>query len=163
MEAGPTRREECIVNTLTTAHGGAPIHETAPPIILGSDDMARLRAVVEAFLGGRDRIAAQRLEAELDRAIVVPQAEVPPEIVTMNSRVLFEDATTGRTREITLSYPREADPSDGRVSILAPVAAALLGLGVGDAIEWPMPDGRRSRLRIAEVLYQPEAAGDVDP
>ena len=132
-----------------------------PAIILGNADVARLRAVVEWHLSGRDREAAERLEAELDRAIVVPQREVPPEIVTMDSRVVFEDAETGRRREITLCYPREADPARGRISILAPVAAALLGLRAGDSIEWPMPDCRKATLRIASVVYQPEAAGDV--
>lgn len=132
-----------------------------PVIILGDADMARLRAVVEWYLSGRDREAAERLETELDRAVVVSQGEVPPEIVTMHSRVVFEDAETGRRREITLCYPREADPGQGRISILAPVAAALLGLSIGASIEWPMPDGRRATLRIASILYPPEAAGDV--
>ncbi len=132
-----------------------------PAIVLGNADMARLRAVVDWHLSGRDREAAERLEAELDRAIVVPQREVPPEIVTMNSRVAFDDTETGRRREITLCYPREADPAGGRISILAPVAAALLGLSIGDSIEWPMPDGRKATLRIASVLYQPGAAGGV--
>ncbi len=132
-----------------------------PAIILGDADVARLRAVVEWYLSGRDREAAERLEAELDRAVVVPQRQVPPEIVTMGSRVLFEDAESGRRREITLSYPREADPASGRISILAPVAAALLGLRVGDSIDWPLPDGRKATLRIAAVLYQPESASDV--
>lgn len=140
-------------------HHGSRTRE--PAIILGNADVARLRAVVEWYLSGRDREAAERLEAELDRAIVVPQREVPPEIVTMNSRVAFEDTESGRGREITLCYPREADPASGRISILASVAAALLGLSVGDSIEWPMPDGRKATLRIASVLYQPEAARDV--
>jgi regulator of nucleoside diphosphate kinase len=138
---------------------GARSRLREPAIILGDADVARLRAAVEWHLSGRDRESAERLEAELDRAIVVPQREVPPGIVTMGSRVLFEDADTGRTREITLSYPMEADPASGRISILAPVAAALLGLGIGDSIEWPMPDGRQATLRMAAVLYQPEASG----
>lgn len=132
-----------------------------PAIILGNADLARLRAVVERHLDGPDAVAAERLEGELDRAIVVPQTEVPPEIVTMNSRIVFRDVGTGRSRVITLCYPSEAAPANGRISILAPVATALLGLGVGDAIDWPMPDGKTARLQITSVLYQPEAAGDL--
>jgi regulator of nucleoside diphosphate kinase len=92
-------------------------------------------------------------------AIVVPQAQVPPEIAIMDARVVFEEAGTGRRREVTLCYPRDADPSCGRISILAPVDSALLGLGVGDTIEWPMPDGRHARFRIASVR-SPPAAGE---
>ena len=123
-----------------------------PAITIGDADLARLRAVVEVHLSGRDSVAAERLEAELDRAIVVPQAEVPAEIATMEARVVFEEAGTGRTREVTLCYPKEADPSRGRISILAPVASALLGLRVGDSIDWPMPDGRLATIHIASVL-----------
>ncbi len=122
-----------------------------PSIIIGKADLERLRAVVESNLFGRDEEAAERLGAELDRAIVVPQGAVPPEIVTLGSRVAFEDGDTGRTRQITLCEPRDADPSQGRVSILAPVGAALLGLGVGESIDWPLPNGRTGTFRIAAV------------
>jgi regulator of nucleoside diphosphate kinase len=131
-----------------------------PSIIIGKADLERLRAVVESNLFGRDEEAAERLGAELDRAIVVPQDAVPPEIVTMASRVVFEDADTGRTREITLSEPRDADPSQGRISILAPVGTALLGLGVGESIDWPLPNGRTGTFRIAAVNRQ---AADEEP
>lgn len=117
--------------------------------------------MVEGSLFGRDRAAAEQLEAELDRAAIVPQAQVPPEIVTMEARVAFEESETGRRREVTLCYPREADPSRGRISILAPVASALLGLGVGDSIEWPMPDGRRVTFRIAAVYGTPEQGAEM--
>lgn len=132
-----------------------------PAIIVGKDDLERLRAIVESNLFGRDEEAAERLAAELDRAIVVAQDAVPPDVVTMSSRIVFEDSETGRQREITLCEPREADPSRGKISVLAPVAAALLGLRVGDSIDWPLPNGRRATLRITSVPYQPEAAGHI--
>jgi regulator of nucleoside diphosphate kinase len=138
----------------------ARAHE--PALVLGDIDSARLRAVVEGHLFGRDRVAAERLEAELDRAVVVPQAQVPPGTVTMDARVVFEETETGRRREITLCYPREADPSCGRISILAPVASALLGLAIGDSIEWPMPEGRRATFRIASVHRLPEEATGLE-
>ncbi len=146
---------------MTRVHEGSRIRQ--PAVIVGSGDLARLRAVVEWHLSGRDREAAERLEAELDRAIVIPQEDLPPEIVTMDSCVVFEDVEAGRTREITLCYPREADPARGRISILAPVATALLELRVGDSIEWPMPDHRKATLRITSVLSQPDAAIELRP
>jgi regulator of nucleoside diphosphate kinase len=60
---------------------------------------------------------------------------------------------------VTLVYPRDADPHSNKVSILAPVGAALIGLSVGETIDWPMPNGRRKRLRLEAILYQPEAHG----
>lgn len=144
---------------LAHPRSGSQLRE--PAIILGDADHARLRAVVELHLGGPDRTAAEQLEAELDRATIVPQGEVPPKIVTMDSRIVFMDIGTGRSRVITICHPSEADPASGRISILAPVATALLGLGVGDSIDWAMPDGKSARLQISSVLYQPEAAGDA--
>jgi regulator of nucleoside diphosphate kinase len=76
----------------------------------------------------------------------------------MNSRVLFADESTGECREITIVDPRYADVAQGRVSVLAPVGIALLGLSAGESIEWPFANGRSRRLKVVEVLYQPEAA-----
>src|SRR5690349_18335418 len=116
-------------------------------------DLDRLRAVVATHEAGRDAAAAQQFETELDRAVVVSGDELPPDVVTMHSRVLFEDET-GRTRNVQLVYPWEAAPERGRISILAG-RVALLGLSVGQVIEWPMPNGRTASLRIVSVLYQP--------
>jgi regulator of nucleoside diphosphate kinase len=131
----------------------------APAILVTAEDMARLRTVVDLHLEGSRAAAAELLELELDRATVVPQSQIPPDVVTMRSRIFFEDLTTGRDREATLVYPEEADMEQSKISILAPIGLAVLGLKVGDAIEWPLPNGRVAKLRIKEVLYQPEAAG----
>lgn len=102
------------------------------------------------------------LQHELDRAIVVSSEAVPKGVVTMNSRVRYVDETTGERRLVQVVYPSEADASDGKVSVLAPVGAALLGLSVGQAIEWVFPDGTRRRLRVEDVSDQPESAGRRD-
>lgn len=102
--------------------------------------------------------ASPTLVGELERAQVVPWELLPHDVVTMNSRVLFEDESTGERRDIAIVYPQDADASEGRISVLAPVGTALLGLSAGQSIEWPFPDGRTRRLRVIEVLYQPEAA-----
>ncbi|MCC6932250.1 MAG: nucleoside diphosphate kinase regulator [Deltaproteobacteria bacterium] len=102
------------------------------------------------------------LREELSRAMVVKSEDVPPDLVTMNSRVKFTDLETGEESEITLVFPRSADVSAGKVSILAPVGAALLGLSVGDNIDWPVPSGKTRKLRVTAVLYQPEAEGKFD-
>lgn len=91
------------------------------------------------------------LHDELDRAIVVPAERMPADVVTMHARCVYRDERTGEQREVELVYPEEADPAAGRVSVLAPVGSALLGVAVGDSIEWDFPDGRTHRLHIERV------------
>ena len=119
----------------------------ARPIIVTDSDFVRLRTLQ----------TDERLAAELENADIVAAGHVPPEVVTMNSRVLFEDVTTGERREITIVFPQDADIMRGKVSVLAPVGTALLGLSEGDSIVWPFPDGGSRCLRVLEVTFQPEA------
>jgi regulator of nucleoside diphosphate kinase len=78
----------------------------------------------------------------------------------MNSRVRFVDEESNRESEVTLVFPGQADVESDRISVLAPVGSALLGLSVGDSIHWPLPNARTRQLRVIAVTYQPEAAGD---
>jgi regulator of nucleoside diphosphate kinase len=79
----------------------------------------------------------------------------------MNSDVVYEDVETGARRSVRVVYPKDSDAASGRVSVLAPIGAALLGLRVGQEIDWRVPTGVK-RIRVAEVRYQPEAAGRLD-
>ena len=65
---------------------------------------------------------------------------------------------SGEHHHLTLAYPRDADVASHRVSVLAPVGSALLGLSVGQAIDWQAPGGRALRLRVTEVVAAPESA-----
>jgi len=132
----------------------------AERIYISTSDLTQLHAMVDQHSSGRDGGAAERLAAELDRAIIVSPEQLPPDVVTMHSRVAFEDVRTGVSREVVLVYPHAADASAGRLSVLAPIGAALLGLRVGDTIEWPLPDGRMAKIRILTVT-QPAAAGEA--
>ena len=131
-------------------------------IILTQQDMDRLHALVEGVQSERNVEAAEALESELSRAKVMEPAAIPADVVTMNSRVRFVDESTGSEREATLVYPQDASATEGRISILAPIGAALIGLRSGDTIDWPLPNGRSKRLRLVEVMWQPEAAGQYD-
>jgi regulator of nucleoside diphosphate kinase len=126
----------------------------ASRIHVARSEIDRLRALVEQHSEGRDAVAAERLGAELDRAIVVDR--LPPGVVAPGSRVRFEDQPTRTVREAVLVYPASADASAGRISVLAPIGAALLGLAAGDTIAWPLPGGREARIRILAV--EPAAA-----
>ena len=132
---------------------------TKPKVIISSLDAERLERLIEslpstAFPGKRE------LEAELDRAEVVEPKDVPATVVTMNSTVRFEVDSSQEEFCLTLVYPRDVDDSGEKISILAPVGSALLGLSQGDEIEWPKPGGGMLRVRIKEVSYQPERSGE---
>lgn len=130
-----------------------------PKIMISSLDAERLEILLETLsqnaFPGRDD-----LEAELARAEVVDPEEIPPTVVTMNSTVRFRVESSAEEFCLTLVYPKDIDTSGEKISILAPVGSALLGLSQGDEIEWPKPGGGVLRVRIVEVTYQPERSGE---
>ena len=136
---------------------------TAPSILLSRLDCERLEALLEA--PGTADLDTSALEAELARAQILEPAQMPSDVITMNSTARFrvlDGSDEGQERELTLVYPRDVNGQADRVSILAPVGSALLGLRTGQSIDWPMPGGNSIRLRVLEIRYQPEAAGEYN-
>jgi regulator of nucleoside diphosphate kinase len=124
-------------------------------------DRERLGKLIEIARerdGEVNREYLNRLEEELERAETVEPQEVSPDVITMRSKVRLKDLRTGEEVVYSLVFPTEADFSAGKISVLAPVGTAMLGYRRGDVIEWVVPSGLR-RLRVEEVLYQPESAG----
>ncbi len=132
--------------------------EKRPGIILTSLDLDRLETILDA-LPEETFPGKKELLAELDRAEVVEPEDVPSDVVTMNSKVRFVLESGGEFC-LTLVYPQDVDGSTERISILAPVGSALLGLSAGEQIEWPRPGGGVMKVRLMEVVYQPERAGE---
>ncbi len=134
---------------------------SARKIYITDFDMKRLRQLLEGTKAwsDKDRQYMEVLEEELDRAVVVSSMKVPPDVVTMNSKLQVKDLDAGKYLNFQLVFPRDADFEQGKVSILAPIGTALLGYRTGDTIDWVVPSGIR-RLKIENVVYQPEAAGD---
>ncbi len=130
-----------------------------PAIKISSLDLERLESLLSS-LPADSFPEADLLEAELDRAEVLAPQEMPADVVTMNSRVRFAMKPSGKEYELTLVYPKDFDGSAGKISILAPVGSALLGLSIGQEIEWPAPGGGMIRVKIIDILYQPERSGD---
>jgi regulator of nucleoside diphosphate kinase len=122
----------------------------APNIIVSQQDAARLESLLESA-GAEGGEVARALAGELERAEYRTRDEMPGGVVMMGSVVRCIDETTSEQHALTLSWPADADFAEGRVSILAPVGAALLGLSVGQTIQWPLPGGRMTRLTVAAV------------
>ena len=132
-------------------------------IYLSEYDVKRLRELISeaeysTYRGSR---YLTNLRAELNKARVVPPQEVPGDVITMNSKVRLLDVEDDEEMVFTLVFPQDADIHDDKISIFAPIGTAVLGYRVGDSIEWEVPDGKRT-LKVMEILYQPESAGDFD-
>jgi len=132
-------------------------------ILITESDTRQLRRLVDSARWSlqRELPYIEQLEEELDRAEVVAAEDIPQDVVTMNSQVRVLDMDARKETVYTLVFPPDADISRNRISVLAPIGTALLGYRVGDVIEWQVPAGMK-RLRIEEILYQPEAVGVLD-
>lgn len=126
-----------------------------PDIVVTSKDLQRLQALITS----QPDEMVERLDEELARAKIVAPREIPGDVVTMNSEVVFEDTVSGARRNVRLVYPEAADAKRGWVSVLSPLGSALLGLRVQQEFDWVLPHGKR-RVRVVSVPYQPEANGD---
>ncbi len=132
-------------------------------IILSRLDYSRIQACVNDArrLKKIGPTEAENLLNEIHSARIVEPHEIPGDIVTMNSIVKISFLYTNRTVKFQIVYPDKADVKENRISIFSPVATALIGYRVSDEIEWIVPSGL-TRIRIDEIIYQPEAAGDFD-
>ena len=117
-------------------------------------------ALTDLAIGVEKRMpqVSELLLREIGRATIHKERHVPRDVVTMNSEVDFVDAASGAVRSVRLVDPSDADISTGRISILTPVGAGLIGLRTGSAILWPDRDGQERALTIRAVLQPPRAA-----
>jgi regulator of nucleoside diphosphate kinase len=100
------------------------------------------------------------LDELIDAADAAQPAAIPPDRITMYSQFLVEESGDGARRKLVLCYPADSEPAAGFISVLSPLGAALLGQRVGDTAHWRAPDGTKKSLRVAAILFQPEASGD---
>jgi len=128
-----------------------------PPIVVGERDYRKLSELSDRTARELPKISGF-LAAELDRAKILPDRQLPPDVVTMDSRVQFHMAASGSGRIVTLVYPAEADIQKGKLSILTPVGTALLGLSPGQSMSWEDRKGELKTLTLQAVLSQPQTA-----
>jgi regulator of nucleoside diphosphate kinase len=133
-------------------------------IYITTSDYHRLSGLIEISRernGDADREYLDQLEEELGRAELVSPREIPADVITMRSKVSLKDLKSGKTVMYSLVFPSEANSNEGHISVLAPIGTALLGNRSGDVVESRVPSGLR-RLKVKEILYQPEAAGNYN-
>lgn len=132
-----------------------------PSIFLTTKDVEKLRDLIrEAYhTEYRGSNYLKLLAGEIEKASVVQPDQIPSNVITLNSKVRLVDQQTNEEMIYSLVFPEDADPSQGKISILAPIGTAMLGYKVGDTFEWDTPGGKRI-ICVEKILYQPEASGD---
>ena len=104
---------------------------------------------------------AEKLLSELSKAEIVPSEKIDKDVVTMNSEVKLFFENTQKEQSFKIVYPQDANLKENKISIFSPIATALIGYKIGDEIEWIVPGGM-TKIKIVDLIYQPEAAGDFD-
>jgi regulator of nucleoside diphosphate kinase len=145
--SGPLPLHDALETTMTN-------HSLNPDITLGEQEQRRLTILAMAGTG-HTADAADDLLYEMQRAQVVPDADLPPSIIRMGSRVKYR-TDDGVERRVTLVYPAEAEPARGHISVLTAAGTALVGLREGQSIAWMTPEGRKEALTVLAV-HAPEA------
>lgn len=117
------------------------------------NDARQFKSITESEL--------QKLVNELESAEIVEPEAIPANVVTMNSIVKLSFSNNNKLVQFQIVYPDQANFRENKISIFSPIATALIGYKVGDEIEWIVPAGL-TKMKIEEIIYQPEAAGDYN-
>ncbi|MFC2188659.1 nucleoside diphosphate kinase regulator [Peijinzhouia sedimentorum] len=132
-------------------------------IILNRLDYARIKKCISDArnFNSINKAEADKLMMELDSATIVEPKDIPSNVVTMNSIVKLSFLNNNKQIQFQIVYPDQANLKENKISIFSPIATALIGYRDKDEIEWIVPSGL-TKLRIDEIVYQPEAAGDYN-
>ena len=137
----------------------ANVRRRSPPIIIGDQDYERLTRLASAAPPALAD-AAEELLREMDRARLKPQSDIPSNVVRIGSLVTFQPVS-GAVRTVRLVFPGQADIAEGRISVLTPIGAALIGLAEGQSMSWEDRSGRRHELTVLSVKW-PDAPASGD-
>ena len=132
-------------------------------LIINSLDYARIKKCISdaKLFKSVSSAEAEKLLKELNDAQIVEPEAIPANVVTMNSIVKLSFLNNNKQIQFQIVYPENANIKENKISIFSPIATALIGYKTGDEIEWIVPAGL-TKIRIDEIIYQPEAAGDFD-
>jgi regulator of nucleoside diphosphate kinase len=117
-------------------------------ILITERDYLRIRHI----LSTQNSEDFENLEIEIERAKIIEENEIPSDLVRMNTTVRFMTLQDEKEMKLKLVFPEDANFSEGKISILAPLGSALIGLRVNQEINWMFPDGKTKTIRILEVL-----------
>lgn len=139
------------------------MHNIMKKVTLTKNDYTRIyKAITDAKNSKTiNSNEAEKLLSELSKAEIVPSEKIDKDVVTMNSEVKLFFENTQKEQSFKIVYPQDANLKENKISIFSPIATALIGYNIGDEIEWIVPGGM-TKIKIVDLIYQPEAAGDFD-
>ncbi len=139
------------------------MHNIMKKVTLTKNDYTRIyKAITDAKNSKTiNSNEAEKLLSELSKAEIVPSEKIDKDVVTMNSEVKLFFENTQKEQSFKIVYPQDANLKENKISIFSPIATALIGYKIGDEIEWIVPGGM-TKIKIVDLIYQPEAAGDFD-
>lgn len=142
---------------------GFLMHNIMKKVTLTKNDYTRIyKAITDAKNSKTiNSNEAEKLLSELSKAEIVPSEKIDKDVVTMNSEVKLFFENTQKEQSFKIVYPQDANLKENKISIFSPIATALIGYKIGDEIEWIVPGGM-TKIKIVDLIYQPEAAGDFD-
>jgi transcription elongation factor GreA len=92
---------------------------------------------------------AMELEAEIERASLIENATVPPDVAAPGTRVSYREQPSGTLHQIDILGPWDAD-GERIVSYRSPLAKGMLGRGPGSELTIELPSGHLT-VRIESV------------
>ena len=139
------------------------MHNIMKKVTLTKNDYTRIyKAITDAKNSKTiNSNEAEKLLSELSKAEIVPSEKIDKDVVTMNSEVKLFFENTQKEQSFKIVYPQDANLKENKISIFSPIATALIGYKISDEIEWIVPGGM-TKIKIVDLIYQPEAAGDFD-
>lgn len=139
------------------------MHNIMKKVTLTKNDYTRIyKAITDAKNSKTiNSNEAEKLLSELSKAEIVPSEKIDKDVITMNSEVKLFFENTQKEQSFKIVYPQDANLKENKISIFSPIATALIGYKIGDEIEWIVPGGM-TKIKIVDLIYQPEAAGDFD-
>lgn len=142
---------------------GFLMHNIMKKVTLTKNDYTRIyKAITDAKNSKTiNSNEAEKLLSELSKAEIVPSEKIDKDVVTMNSEVKLFFENTQKEQSFKIVYPQDANLKENKISIFSPIATALIGYKIGEEIEWIVPGGM-TKIKIVDLIYQPEAAGDFD-
>ena len=122
--------------------------------------LTELDSIRLAHLPAEGRETGSGIDELIDNARIVPSRSVAPDVVTMYTQFLLQDADDGNVRTMTVCYPDDAEPSEGFISVLSPLGMSVIGRPLGAVARWVCPTGKERAAEVSAILFQPEASGD---
>ena len=130
--------------------GRASPARSCRPIVIPTDGARRPNALANSNMALFPR-EAFFMASEMNRANVVPDNSDLRGVVHMGSQVRYCDHRTGAVRDVVLVYPHEAQIALKRLSVPTLVGAALIGLSVGQTIDFQTPAHQTRSLTVLGI------------